>query len=121
MQKDGRQPEHSGFKWSVAADVESVAWDPHTEYSFVVCDLAFSNFNYFMAVDAYSLFSFFFRMEIPEHEISRSIVFFRSVWKMAWFLALISVMLALIRHLSPSHVSLSMRMTKQFVQSHIIA
>lgn len=44
LQKDGRQPEHSGFKWSVAADVESVAWDPHTEYSFVVCDLAFSNF-----------------------------------------------------------------------------
>ncbi|KAG6404277.1 hypothetical protein SASPL_136523 [Salvia splendens] len=36
VMKDGRQPEHSGFKWSVAADVESVAWDPHTEYSFVV-------------------------------------------------------------------------------------
>ncbi|XP_057788717.1 uncharacterized protein LOC131005698 [Salvia miltiorrhiza] len=36
VMKDGRQPQHSGFRWPVAADVESLAWDPHTEYSFVV-------------------------------------------------------------------------------------
>ncbi|XP_022891799.1 uncharacterized WD repeat-containing protein C17D11.16-like [Olea europaea var. sylvestris] len=36
VMKDGRIPHHSGFKWSVAADVESLAWDPHTEHSFVV-------------------------------------------------------------------------------------
>ncbi|XP_059460675.1 uncharacterized WD repeat-containing protein C17D11.16-like [Corylus avellana] len=36
IMKDGRIPEHSGYKWSVAADVESLAWDPHTEHSFVV-------------------------------------------------------------------------------------
>ena len=30
-------PSHSGFKWSVPADVESLAWDPHAEHSFVVC------------------------------------------------------------------------------------
>ncbi|KAL0437475.1 UNVERIFIED_CONTAM: putative WD repeat-containing protein C17D11.16 [Sesamum radiatum] len=36
VMKDGRLPSHSGFKWSVAADVESLAWDPHTEHSFVV-------------------------------------------------------------------------------------
>ncbi|KAL2471293.1 Transducin/WD40 repeat-like superfamily protein [Abeliophyllum distichum] len=36
VMKDGRIPSHSGFKWSVAADVESLAWDPHTEHSFVV-------------------------------------------------------------------------------------
>ena len=35
--KDGRMPSHSGYKWSVTADVESLAWDPHTEHSFVVC------------------------------------------------------------------------------------
>ncbi|XP_044465728.1 periodic tryptophan protein 1 homolog [Mangifera indica] len=34
--KDARISTHSGFKWSVAADVESLAWDPHTEHSFVV-------------------------------------------------------------------------------------
>ncbi|KAK7320267.1 hypothetical protein VNO77_29588 [Canavalia gladiata] len=34
--KDGRMPSHSGYKWSVTADVESLAWDPHTEHSFVV-------------------------------------------------------------------------------------
>ncbi|CAH8383529.1 unnamed protein product [Eruca vesicaria subsp. sativa] len=34
--KDGRQPSHSGFKWSVMSDVESLAWDPHSEHSFVV-------------------------------------------------------------------------------------
>ncbi|KAF3640446.1 putative protein TPX2-like [Capsicum annuum] len=34
--KDGRKPAHSGFKFSVAADVESLAWDPHSEHSFVV-------------------------------------------------------------------------------------
>ncbi|QCE01956.1 uncharacterized WD repeat-containing protein C17D11.16-like [Vigna unguiculata] len=34
--KDGRMPTHSGYKWSVTADVESLAWDPHTEHSFVV-------------------------------------------------------------------------------------
>lgn len=36
VMKDGRVPTHSGFKWSVSADVESLAWDPHTEHSFVV-------------------------------------------------------------------------------------
>ncbi|KAJ1383894.1 WD40/YVTN repeat-like-containing domain superfamily [Sesbania bispinosa] len=34
--KDGRMPSHSGYKWSVTADVESLAWDPHTEHYFVV-------------------------------------------------------------------------------------
>ncbi|CAN6825652.1 unnamed protein product [Brassica oleracea var. botrytis] len=34
--KDGRQPSHSGFKWPVMSDVESLAWDPHCEHSFVV-------------------------------------------------------------------------------------
>ncbi|XP_027331066.1 uncharacterized WD repeat-containing protein C17D11.16-like isoform X2 [Abrus precatorius] len=34
--KDGRKPSHSGYKWSVTADVESLAWDPHTGHSFVV-------------------------------------------------------------------------------------
>lgn len=36
VMKDGRVPTHSGFKWSVTAEVECLAWDPHTEYSFVV-------------------------------------------------------------------------------------
>lgn len=36
VMKDGRLPSHSGFRWPVDADVESLAWDPHTEYSFVV-------------------------------------------------------------------------------------
>ncbi|KDP44207.1 hypothetical protein JCGZ_05674 [Jatropha curcas] len=36
IQKDGRIPTHPGFKWSVAADVESLAWDSHSNHSFVV-------------------------------------------------------------------------------------
>lgn len=36
LQKDMRNPSHSGYRWSVAADVESLAWDPHTGHSFVV-------------------------------------------------------------------------------------
>lgn len=36
VMKDGRIPSHTGFKWSLSADVESVAWDPHAEHSFVV-------------------------------------------------------------------------------------
>ncbi|GFP84366.1 periodic tryptophan protein 1 homolog [Phtheirospermum japonicum] len=36
VMKDGRLPSHSGFRWPVAAEVESLAWDPHTEHSFVV-------------------------------------------------------------------------------------
>ncbi|KAK6120080.1 hypothetical protein DH2020_046210 [Rehmannia glutinosa] len=36
VMKDGRLPSHSGFRWPVEADVESLAWDPHTEHSFVV-------------------------------------------------------------------------------------
>ncbi|KAG8370725.1 hypothetical protein BUALT_Bualt13G0013200 [Buddleja alternifolia] len=36
VMKDGRIPSHSGFRWPVAGDVESLAWDPHTEHSFVV-------------------------------------------------------------------------------------
>lgn len=34
--KDGRKPLHSGYRWSVTADVESLAWDPHAEHNFVV-------------------------------------------------------------------------------------
>lgn len=36
VMRDGRMPSHTGFKWSVSADVESAAWDPHNENSFVV-------------------------------------------------------------------------------------
>ncbi|KAJ0027285.1 hypothetical protein Pint_36037 [Pistacia integerrima] len=36
VMKDARIFTHSGFNWSVAADVESLEWDPHTEHSFVV-------------------------------------------------------------------------------------
>ncbi|KAF8405898.1 hypothetical protein HHK36_007976 [Tetracentron sinense] len=36
VMRDGRIPSHPGYKWSVMADVESLAWDPHTEHSFVV-------------------------------------------------------------------------------------
>ncbi|XP_024996151.1 uncharacterized WD repeat-containing protein C17D11.16-like [Cynara cardunculus var. scolymus] len=36
VMRDGRVPSHSGFKWSVGADVESLAWDPHDQHSFVV-------------------------------------------------------------------------------------
>lgn len=41
LQKDGRIPSHSGFRWPVDADVESLAWDPHKEHSFVVFSPAF--------------------------------------------------------------------------------
>ncbi|WMV22864.1 hypothetical protein MTR67_016249, partial [Solanum verrucosum] len=34
--KDGRKPSHSGFGFSVGADVESLDWDPHSEHSYVV-------------------------------------------------------------------------------------
>ncbi|KAL9269543.1 putative WD repeat-containing protein, partial [Drosera capensis] len=34
--RDVRKPSHSGYKWSIPADVESLAWDPHTESSFIV-------------------------------------------------------------------------------------
>lgn len=34
--RDGRKPSHSGLKWPVVADVESLAWDPHNQHSFVV-------------------------------------------------------------------------------------
>ncbi|MCD7453120.1 hypothetical protein HAX54_019778 [Datura stramonium] len=34
--KDGRKPSHSGFKFPVSAEVESLAWDPHSEHSFMV-------------------------------------------------------------------------------------
>ncbi|RYR24070.1 hypothetical protein Ahy_B02g057568 isoform B [Arachis hypogaea] len=34
--RDGRTPSHPGYKWSVTADVESLAWDPHTNHDFVV-------------------------------------------------------------------------------------
>eukprot|EP00268_Persea_americana_P054488 TRINITY_DN623_c1_g2_i1.p1 TRINITY_DN623_c1_g2~~TRINITY_DN623_c1_g2_i1.p1 ORF type:complete len:494 (+),score=128.88 TRINITY_DN623_c1_g2_i1:90-1571(+) len=33
---DMRSPLHTGIKWLVNADVESLEWDPHTEHSFVV-------------------------------------------------------------------------------------
>ncbi|XP_044470716.1 periodic tryptophan protein 1 homolog [Mangifera indica] len=36
VMKDARISTHSGFKWTVTSDVESLAWDPHTEHSFVV-------------------------------------------------------------------------------------
>ncbi|CAG7886247.1 unnamed protein product [Brassica rapa] len=32
LQKDGRDPSHSGMKWSTNAKVESLAWDPHSEH-----------------------------------------------------------------------------------------
>ncbi|CAN8231406.1 unnamed protein product [Cochlearia groenlandica] len=35
-EKDCREPLNSGFKWSVMSDVESLAWDPHSEHNFVV-------------------------------------------------------------------------------------
>ncbi|RYQ79836.1 hypothetical protein Ahy_Scaffold1g106636 isoform B [Arachis hypogaea] len=34
--RDGRMPSHPGYKWSITADVESLAWDPHTYPYFVV-------------------------------------------------------------------------------------
>ncbi|KAL1364755.1 hypothetical protein AAHE18_03G239400 [Arachis hypogaea] len=34
--RDGRMPSHPGYKWSVTADVESLAWDPHANHDFVV-------------------------------------------------------------------------------------
>ncbi|CAG7883866.1 unnamed protein product [Brassica rapa] len=36
LQKDGKQPSHSGFKLSAMSDVESLAWNPHSEHSSVV-------------------------------------------------------------------------------------
>lgn len=36
LQKDGRDPSHSGMKWSTNAKVESLAWDPHSEHFLVV-------------------------------------------------------------------------------------
>ncbi|XP_022748140.1 uncharacterized protein LOC111297781 [Durio zibethinus] len=33
VMKDGGVPSHSGFKWSFTAEVECLAWDPHTDYS----------------------------------------------------------------------------------------
>lgn len=36
LQKDGRDPSHSGLKWSTKVKVENLAWDPHNEHSFVV-------------------------------------------------------------------------------------
>ncbi|XP_065851279.1 uncharacterized protein [Euphorbia lathyris] len=36
MKDTTRTPNHSGWKWSVGADVESLAWDPHNSHSFVV-------------------------------------------------------------------------------------
>ncbi|GJX14333.1 uncharacterized WD repeat-containing protein [Tanacetum coccineum] len=36
VMRDGKVPAHSGFKWSVGADVECVAWDPHDQHLFVV-------------------------------------------------------------------------------------
>nr|XP_043628316.1 uncharacterized WD repeat-containing protein C17D11.16-like [Erigeron canadensis] len=36
VMRDGRKPTHTGFKWLVGADVESLAWDPHDQHSFVV-------------------------------------------------------------------------------------
>jgi hypothetical protein len=35
MQMDIKLSEESG-RWSVDADVESIAWDPHNEHAFVV-------------------------------------------------------------------------------------
>ncbi|GKV21652.1 hypothetical protein SLEP1_g31608 [Rubroshorea leprosula] len=37
IMKGRRVPSHSGFRWSVMVDLEILAWDPHTEHSFVVC------------------------------------------------------------------------------------
>ncbi|KAK9077795.1 hypothetical protein SSX86_006133 [Deinandra increscens subsp. villosa] len=35
VMRDVRVPSHAGFKWSVGADVESLAWDPHDQHLFV--------------------------------------------------------------------------------------
>lgn len=37
LPKDVRTPSHSGYKWSVTAGVESLAWDPHTERTLLWC------------------------------------------------------------------------------------
>ncbi|RID77376.1 hypothetical protein BRARA_A00295 [Brassica rapa] len=37
--KDGRDPSHSGLKWSTNAKVESLAWDPHSEHFLVLLSL----------------------------------------------------------------------------------
>lgn len=47
--KDGGQSCH---KWSVEADVESLAWNPHNEHSFVVSETysCFLHINPFICV-----------------------------------------------------------------------
>uniref|UniRef100_A0A7N1A3T4 Uncharacterized protein n=1 Tax=Kalanchoe fedtschenkoi TaxID=63787 RepID=A0A7N1A3T4_KALFE len=36
VMRDGRTPSHPGIRWSIPVDVESLAWNPHAEHSFVV-------------------------------------------------------------------------------------
>ncbi|KAL0391007.1 UNVERIFIED_CONTAM: putative WD repeat-containing protein C17D11.16 [Sesamum calycinum] len=103
VMKDGRLPSHSGFKWSVAADVESLAWDPHTEHSFVVCALTLVNVDKFIAESARPeslskwkfpnawTFSCVVGKVLNNWCCSNCVL--RSVWKMAWLLVLISVLL----------------------------
>ncbi|KAH0940652.1 hypothetical protein HID58_000289 [Brassica napus] len=43
--KDGRDPSHSGLKWSTNAKVESLAWDPHSEHFFVGFDIRASDLS----------------------------------------------------------------------------
>lgn len=55
-------PSHSGYTWSVTADVETLAWDPHTEHSFVVRYCYFSGlciyFLFFKSIKHTSFFIF---------------------------------------------------------------
>ncbi|CAN1273879.1 Periodic tryptophan protein 1 homolog [Linum perenne] len=46
IMKDGRNPTSRGIRWSVAADVESLAWDPHSSHSFVVSVSLFPVLNF---------------------------------------------------------------------------
>nr|VDC73802.1 unnamed protein product [Brassica rapa] len=43
--KDGRDPSHSGMKWSTNAKVESLAWDPHSEHFLVGFDIRASDLS----------------------------------------------------------------------------
>ncbi|KAF5933304.1 hypothetical protein HYC85_029475 [Camellia sinensis] len=91
-----RIPSHTGFKWSVSGDVETIAWDLHTEHSFVVCVYTVSILSYF-----HFLFS-------------------KSVLKMVQLKVLISELLSLINLLTQRQVSLFMHTIKLFARSPII-
>jgi periodic tryptophan protein 1 len=46
LQNDMKDGGQSCNKWSVEADVESLAWDPHNEHSFMVSKLNFHSFSF---------------------------------------------------------------------------